>query len=183
MNKQYLLIFFPLLFCVKAFPQSNLEEQSKIDELLDQRASLYKDYSNLKEQKSSFWGKQSKEDLRKIITTLKGIINKDDEIVQEILNQHAEEKVKIKKQSVIESSDLTLRERNLTDRVHDLNNQLGGSLSQLKVKTKENEMLKAKLENEKSENNLLEKFIAVLFLGCAGLAFYIFRLNKKLRNA
>ncbi|HXA02871.1 MAG TPA: hypothetical protein VNW99_12830 [Cytophagaceae bacterium] len=182
MNKTYLFIFFSFVFSFDTFSQSKIDEVSKIDELLDQRTSLYKDYSILKEQKSSFWGKQSKEDLRKIINTLKGIINKDDEIVQEILNQHAEEKVNIKKQIVLESTDLTLKERNLTDRVHDLNNQLGNSLSQLSVKTKENEMLKAGIEKEKSENNMLEKFMAILFLGTGGMAFYIYKLKKKLKN-
>ena len=171
-------MFFSLFHTFETFSQSKNDE-SRMDNLLTQRATLYKDYSVLKEQKSSFWGKQSKEDLRKIITTLKSIINKDDEIVQEILNQHAEEKVNIRKKNVIESADLTLRERNLTDRVRDLNNQLGGTLSQLSVKTKENQALKSSIEKEKSENNLLEKFVAILFLVCGGMGFYIYRLKKK----
>jgi CRISPR/Cas system-associated endoribonuclease Cas2 len=176
MNKKYFLMTFSLLLSFNIF------SQSKLDELLDQRTSLYKNYAVLKEQKSSFWGKQSKEDLRKIITTLKSIINKDDEIIQEILNQHTEEKVNIRKKSVIESTDLSLRERNLTDRVRDLNNQLGSTLSQLSVKTKENEMLKAGIEKEKNENDLLEKFMAILFIIIGGMTFYVYRVNKKLKN-
>jgi hypothetical protein len=177
MDRKYFLMIISLALSLDTF------SQSKIDTLLNQRTSLYKAYSILKEQKSSFWGKQSKEDLRNIITTLKGIINKDDEIVREILNQHAEEKVNIKKQNIIESSDLTLKERNLTERVRDLNNQLGSSLSQLSVKTKENQTLRSEIEKEKSENNMLEKFMAILFLASGGMAFYIYRQNKKTKKA
>jgi hypothetical protein len=176
MNKIFLAVIFFLFFSFSSF------SQSRLDELLDQRATLYKDYTALKAQKSSFWGKQSKEDLRNIITTLKGIINKDDEIIQEILNQHAEEKANIKKETVIESSDLTLKERNLSNRVYDLNNQLGSSLSQLAVKTKENEALRGSIEKEKRENNILEKLMAIFFLAAGGMAFYIYRLRKQVKN-
>jgi hypothetical protein len=176
MSKTILSLIFYLLSNSGSF------SQSRLDALLDQRTTLYKDYSTLKNQKSSFWGKQSKDDLRNIITTLKGIINKDDEIIQEILNQHAEEKVNIKKQTIIESTDLTLKERNLTNRIHDLNNQLGSSLSHLSVKTKENAELLGSLEKEKRENNILEKLMAILFLSAAAMTFYIYRLKKQLKN-
>jgi hypothetical protein len=176
MNKNKLSVIFFFLFSFNTF------SQSRLDELLSQREGLYKDYSTLKNEKSSFWGKQSKENLRDIITTLKGIINKDDEIIQEILNQHAEEKVNLKKQTVIESSDLTLKERNLTERVRDLNNQLGSSLSQLTVKTRENEELRGSIEKEKRENNLLEKLMAILFLTAGGMGYYIYRMKKKLKH-
>ena len=156
--------------------------QNHLDTLLQERKGLYTEYSVLKEQKSNFWGSQSKNDLRKIIENLKAIIRKDDEIVREVNRQHEEKRLQIKQEHVLRQTDYTLKDRNYTDRIYELNNQVS-SLSQLNNKlVKENESLSKQTESTKGEKSLLESILLIGFVVVAGLIFYIRRLNKKLNK-
>jgi hypothetical protein len=157
-----------------------LNAQTRLDSLLDERKILHKDYHILKGQKNSFWGSQSKGDLKNIINTLKDIINKDDEIIREINRQHLVEKVEVKKSTNYKQTDMTLKERNLTNRLAEIKRELGYANTQLFVKTKEHEKLKRKIQNEKKENSTVERIMAIFFFVILGLVFYIFRLRKRL---
>jgi CRISPR/Cas system-associated endoribonuclease Cas2 len=160
----------------------NSYSQTRLDTLLEERKILHKDYYILKAQKSSFWGSQSKNDLKNIINNLKDIINKDDEMIREINRQHLVEKVEVKKKSNHQETNLTLKERNLTNRLSELKRELGYANTQLFSKTKEFEKLKRKIQNEKTENSTVERIMALFFFISIGLGIYIIRLRKKIEN-
>jgi len=153
--------------------------QTHLDTLLQERKGLYTEYAALKEKKSTFWGAQSKKDLRNIIENLKAIIRKDDEIVREVNHSHEEKHLQIKQESVLRQTDYTIKNRNYTDRIFDLNTQVASLNSQNKKLVDENESLKKKASNIRSDKRLLEKVLFVGFLIIAGLIIYIRRLNKK----
>jgi hypothetical protein len=157
-----------------------LNAQTRLDTLLEERKVLHKDYHILKGQKSSFWGSQSKNDLKNIINTLKDIINKDDEMIREINRQHLVEKVEVKKSANYQQTNLTLKERNLTNRLAELKRELGYANTQLYSKTKEHEKLKRKIQSEKNENSTVERIMATFFFIIIGLVIYIIRLRKKI---
>jgi CRISPR/Cas system-associated endoribonuclease Cas2 len=173
--------FFILLisFTLAAF---NSFSQTRLDTLLEERRVLHKDYHILKAQKSSFWGSQSKGDLKNIINNLKDIINKDDEMIREINRQHLVEKVEVKTKSTMQETNLTLKERNLTNRLTELKRELGYANTQLYSKTREFDKLKRKIQNEKTENSTVERIMAVFFFMIISLVIYIFRLKKKIEN-
>jgi hypothetical protein len=171
-----------LLFLVFSLILINTYAQTRLDTLLAERKILHKDYHILKEQKSSFWGSQSKGDLKNIINTLKGIINKDDEMIREINRQHLIEKVEVKKSSNHKQTDMTLKERNMVNILAELKRELGYANTQLYSKTKEYEKLKNKIQNEKKENSAVERIMALFFFIIIGLVIYIIRLRKKLEN-
>ncbi len=164
------------------FTSISAHAQNHLDTLLQQRKSLYIEYSSLKEKKSNFWGSQSKADLRKIIDNLKAIIRKDDEIVREVNRQHEVKHIQIKQESTLRQTDHTLKDRNYTDRIYDLNNQIA-SLSVVNNNlAKENESLSKEKEVAANEKFLLENILLVGFVILLGLIFYIRRLNKKLKQ-
>ena len=171
------------------FTSISAHAQNRLDTLLQQRKGLYVEYSSLKEKKSNFWGTQSKADLRKIIDNLKAIIRKDDEIVREVNRQHDVKHIQIKQESALRQTDHTLKDRNYTDRIYDLNNQVA-SLSVVNNNlakeneslSKENESLSKQKEVASNEKFLLENVLLVGFVILLGLIFYIRRLNKKLKQ-
>jgi hypothetical protein len=176
---KYRLSILLISFTLVAF---NSFSQTRLDSLLEERQILHKDYHILKAQKNSFWGSQSKGDLKNIINNLKDIINKDDEIIREINRQHLVEKVEVKTKSTLQETNLTLKERNLTNRLTELKRELGYANTQLYSKTREHEKLKRKILNEKTENNTVERIMALFFFISIGLVIYIFKLKKKIEN-
>jgi hypothetical protein len=173
---------FCFLFIMFTLFIFNSFSQTRLDTLLEARKILHKDYHILKEQKSSFWGSQSKGDLKNIINNLKDIINKDDEIIREINRQHLVEKVEVKKQSNYQQTDMTLKERNLTNRLAEIKRELGYSNTRLYSKTKEHEKLLKKIQTEKKENSTVERIMAIFFFIILGLIVYVVRLRRKLEN-
>ena len=156
--------------------------QTHLDTLLQQRKGLYTEYADLKEKKSNFWGSQSKNDLRKIIENLKAIIKKDDEIVREVNHFHEEKHLQIKQESVLRQTDYTLKNRNYTDRIYELNTQVSSLTGQNHKLIDENESLKKKAMNIRSDKRLLEKVLLLGFLIIVGLIIYIRHLNKKYKQ-
>lgn len=167
-----LSLYLTLCYCL--FFHSNCKAQN-LDTLLYQRIELYKHYQVLKNEKNSFWGKQSKQDLKNIITHLKNIINKDDEIIQQILKEKEQVRIQLKTESALKSSDLILRDKNLSEQVYELKNEVQNLRNLNQLKSQEKQKLKYKLSAVKKENLILEILIGVLAL--ALILLFIF--NKK----
>jgi len=174
---KFLVLFF---FSLSAMP---LTAQNRLDTLLQQRKGLYKEYSLLKEKRSNFWGTQSKADLRKIIDNLKTIIMKDDEIVKEVNRQHEEKHIQIKQESTLRQTDYTLKNRNYTDLIYELNDQVA-SLNKVNHNlVQEKESLIKTTESVNDAKASLEKLLIIVFIILLGLIFYVMWLRKKLSKA
>ena len=104
--------------------------------LLHERDSLVVKYYDLQKQNSTFWGTKSKADLRQIIETLKGIIKKDNQIVQVIKIGHAQ------KANALNSKNMAG-----THRVYELENALSSAQSLNAVKERKIRLLEEEVEN------------------------------------
>src|SRR3954454_20997041 len=110
--QKLIFIVFLCFFSLFSFAQTT-QPPKDITTLLAERDELYKAYHEYKDQKSSFWGTQSKKDLRQIIDVLKGIINKDTEIVETV-----------RVQGLRKESSYIGQSREITDRVYTLNAEI-----------------------------------------------------------
>jgi TolA-binding protein len=150
------------LFSLPSFSQDPVRPPKDLATLLAERDKLYQDYIYYRDQKSSFWGTQSKNDLWLVIDVLKGIITKDTEIVEMVRVQG------LRKESSYlgQSRETTDRIYALNAEVESLNTQLGKQRKQLKEAQEELEQA----HNSSKSFMILSIFLAVV---CAGLFFYI----------
>lgn len=153
--------------------------QTKLDSLLNQRKELYKNYLVLKENKSSFWRTQSKDDLRKIITNLKEIIKKDDEIFREVNYLKEKKIIETKQASQQTENDLSLKDRNLSNQVIELSNEIESLNSLLKKSQKNNLKLNKEIQENIQENLLLEKILGILLVILLILLLLLIFYNRK----
>ncbi len=160
MPKTILLISFLCLFSCLSLAQV-AQAPKDITTLLAERDHLYKAYNEYKDQKSSFWGTQSKKDLRQIIDVLKGIINKDTEIVETV-----------RVQGLRKESSYIGQSREITDRVYTLNEEIEKLNVQLGKHRKQ--LLEAREQLEQAENGSFSYKIlsGVLAVAVLGLFFY-----------
>ena len=128
-----------------------------INVLLTERDQLYQAYEQYKDQKSSFWGTQSKKDLRLIIDVLKGIINKDTEIVEAV-----------RVQGLRKESNYLGQSREITDRVYTLNEEierLQVQLGQQRKKQIEAQEALERAQNGSSSYKILSAALAAVVVG------------------
>jgi hypothetical protein len=162
--KLILLVFIYLLIA------SPLWADDRLDQLLKERSVLYKDFEYYKNQKSSFWGTQSKKDLKKAVDVLKKIVIKDTEIIREINVKHIKKNVQIISKNHISeefASELEYdnnRLKLLLDKTTFDYNQLIDESGQLK-----------------SENKITNTILFFLLVSIFGLIFYISKLKRRLR--
>ena len=90
-------------------------------QLVRERDQLYEAYRVNSQQKSSFWGTQSKADLRRVVDVLRAIVAKDSEIVEAV-----------RVQGVRTQSSYLGQNREVTDRVYTLNAEVEQLNAQLK---------------------------------------------------
>ncbi|HEY8400759.1 MAG TPA: hypothetical protein VIK89_05825 [Cytophagaceae bacterium] len=162
MKSRHLLSAFLSLLGIFLLGSTGYAQQ--LDTLLKQRVELYKHYQVLKNEKNSFWGSQSKQDLRNIISHLKNIINKDDEIIRLILKEKELERIQLKTESALKSNSLILRDKNLSEQVYELKNEVKSLKNQNHLRVQEKQKLKYKLSALKKENLILEIIIGILIV-------------------
>lgn len=124
--------------------------QNTLPDLLDERDELYKKYSYYENQKSSFWGTQSKKDLRKVILILKKIIQKDNEIVLAVKRSGVDERTSI----VVESKESNIR-------VSELETDLQSALNDAVAKQKKLNELSEDYEKINSQKFQAHTIIAI----------------------
>lgn len=159
MSKHYYLLFFLFVLTI-----TTSFGQSALPELLDERDVLYEKYSFYENQKNSFWGTQSKKDLRKVITILKRIIQKDNEIVLAVKRSGVDERTSI----VVESKESNIR-------VSELENDLQGALNDAITKQKEVNRLSENYEKVSKQKFQAHSIIAIETLLLIALGFFAYR--------
>jgi regulator of replication initiation timing len=116
MHRIYFL--FKLLFLLCSF---NIYAQNeKLTELITERKSLYQKYEQALDQKSGIFGKQNKADLQDLNQILKGIIKKDNEILEEIENISANDFEKLQtsfNDIIVENEKIKLKNKSLEKRL------------------------------------------------------------------
>jgi hypothetical protein len=142
----------------------------RLDQLLEERNVLYKDFEYYKSQKSSFWGTQSKKDLKKAIDVLKKIIIKDNEIIKQINVKHIKKNVQIISKTQV-SEDFANELEYDNNRLKLLLNKSTFDYNQLMEET----------DQLKSENKIVNSILFFFVLSILGLIFYISRLKRRLR--
>jgi hypothetical protein len=142
-----------------------------LDHLLKERKVLYKDFEYYQNQKSSFWGTQSKKDLRKAIEVLKRIIVKDSEIIKQINIKHTKKNVQVMSKNQV-SQDYTYDLEYENNKLKLLLNKTTFDYNQT---VEENEVLKS----SNSINNSILFGLVVLMIG---LVIYIFRLRETIKT-
>jgi hypothetical protein len=157
-------------------------QTENLNRLMRERQELIKEYEFYNSQNSNFWGKKSKKDLMHIIEALKGTINKDSEIINEIhslnLNQQKKqaeitvEKLKIENQVVGDK-------RVVNDNFYELKNQIQGLENRLKLKQREINGMQERIQEAQEKNLDLQKILALGAVLLLGMVVYTFTLRKK----
>jgi CRISPR/Cas system-associated endoribonuclease Cas2 len=154
----FFFIFFPL------FGQKSLEK------LLDERDTLYGKQEVLASRNSTFWGTQSKRDLRKMVENLEEILRKDNEII-----------AAIKRDNFASRTNIIYKNRDTRNKKTELQGEVNRYKRLHNQKSKE---LKAALEElnlAQSRKFNYELVILVFFLTITVLLFFIRRLYSKLK--
>jgi phosphoglycerate-specific signal transduction histidine kinase len=164
MQKRILVL---LLFLLSFQTYAQVRPPKDLSTLLTERDKLYKDYVYYRDQKSSFWGTQSKKDLNRVIDVLKEIIAKDTEIVETV-----------RVQGLRKESSLIGQSREITDRIYALNaevEKLNTQLGQQRKKLKE-----AQESLEEAENSRFSFMVLSILLGLVSLGLFFYR--RKVRS-
>lgn len=164
MKNHTLLILFLIPF--SAFCQN-----SKVDSLISQRHILYERWLDDETKRSGFFGNQTKTDLKGMIETLKGITNKDNEIIAAV-----EEKYKLEQASLRSENgklnyhvtDANIEMGKLDDRIKSLESQLQKATDEL-----------IPLKSYKSRGNTITILLGLLLLVSAILNLHFSLKNKK----
>jgi phosphoglycerate-specific signal transduction histidine kinase len=160
MRKSVVILFICLL-TLPSFGQSELRPAKDLTTLLAERDKLYKDYVYYRDQKSSFWGTQSKKDLKLVIDVLKGIITKDTEIVETV-----------RVQGLRKESSYIGQSREITDRIYALNAEVERLNTQLGKQRKQLKEAQEELEEAKNSSKSFMILSIILALVCVGTFFY-----------
>ncbi|MBW7465929.1 hypothetical protein ABID22_000407 [Pontibacter aydingkolensis] len=83
MKTSFTVIFFPILLTVAFMTPSSALAQ-RLSRLMQERSQLYSDWEYYQGQNNAFFGGKSSSDLSNIIKVQKSIIDKDNEIMEEI---------------------------------------------------------------------------------------------------
>jgi CRISPR/Cas system-associated endoribonuclease Cas2 len=182
--KKLLFTAFFLLFTLVGFAQEQTPDQAEaLDRLLKERSELIKEYNYLNAQNSNFWGKKSKKDLLKIIDTLKGIIKKDSEIINNIQSYTVRRKAEltVKEEKIV--NEVQQNKRFITDQVFELNRQLKSAQNLTKVKDKKIRELEELVKTQKAAHYERDRVIVVLAGLIVILLLYLIILRRKLPAA
>ncbi|MES2730492.1 MAG: hypothetical protein V4714_02045 [Bacteroidota bacterium] len=159
--QKIVLVLFLFIFSLPSIAQT-VQPPKDITTLLAERDKLYKEYIYYKDQKSSFWGTQSKNDLRQVIDILKGIISKDSELVE-----------LVRVQGLRKESSYIGQSREITDRIYALNEEAEKLQVQLGKQRKQLAETKEELAHADNSSSSFKILSLVLALVVAGLIFYI----------
>lgn len=138
--------------------------QKDLSVLLQERDVLFEKYSFYESQKSTFWGSQSKQDLRKIIETLKGIIRKDSEIVRAIRISGVEKQ-----------NQLNNKNMGGVHRIYELEEELSAAQSRVGQSQKIIKTLEAKLEMQGNYRIRLHMWALCSIVVVGFLVFWVIR--------
>lgn len=161
-----------------------------LNRLLRERAQMIKEYEFYNAQNSNFWGKKSKKDLLNIIDALKGVINKDSEIIREIntvsMKKQAQitvAKTQVENQKKQIEDQVVGDKQVITDNLYALKTQIGNMENQQKVKQRQMNVLEARLNDSKDKIQELQQLLGLSVLAILGLVVYIFARNGKKKTA
>ncbi|MDN4166954.1 hypothetical protein QWY31_15695 [Cytophagales bacterium LB-30] len=162
------LLYF--LLGLSLLSQSAFAQEDSLRTLLRERDSLVVKYYDLQKQNSSFWGTKSKADLRAIIETLKGIIQKDNQVVQVIKIQHAQ------KANALNSKNMAG-----THRLYELENALSSAQSLNAVKERKIRLLEEEVEMLKPYRFKFHGAVSIILLIAAWGGYRTYRkiISKK----
>ena len=146
------------------------QANDKLDQLLKERKTLYKNFEFYQKQKSSFWGTQSKKDLRKAVDVLKKIIVKDSEIINQINIKHSQRNVQVISKNQV-SQDYASELEYENNKLKLLLNKMTFDFNQLSSET----------DQMYSSTRINNTVIFVLILILSGLIFYTLKLKKALK--
>ncbi len=143
------------------------QEEDRMGQLLKERDELYKAYDYYSHQNSSFFGKKSKKDLQNIISTLKSIIAKDNQIIQvvRVMGRQRE-------------SSFVGQAREKTNRVYDLTYEVDKLNAQIKLKAVELRDKKDAYQALEEQYETLRKVLIGVGVVALLLIFYIIRLRR-----
>jgi hypothetical protein len=163
-----IIVAFLSLFLLNFTPSL---ANDNLDQLLKERKILYKDFEYYQSQKSSFWGTQSKKDLRKAIDVLKKIILKDSEIIKQINISHTKRNVQAINRNQVSQEYASELEYE--------NNKLKLLLNKV---TFDYNLTKEANNDLQSSNEVINTVLFCLIIVLLILVFYIFRLRAAVRS-
>ncbi|MFA0962914.1 hypothetical protein AB9P05_14010 [Roseivirga sp. BDSF3-8] len=173
MLRYILLLGGALLFLHPANAQTEQKSQAaeKLDALMDERDALLEQYQEYEQTNSSFWGTKSKSDLRNIISTLKGIIRKDTEIVRAVRASQVN-----KESSYITQNHFTSK------RINELEAEVGKYQSLANRRYKEIADLEKAANKDSSFRFKYHLTILISIFLAAGMAFFAYKYIQLQRN-
>jgi uncharacterized protein YukE len=108
-----LTLFLALLSCTNLLAQG-----TKLDELTTERQMLYSAYQDAENKQSGLFGGRSKEDLQVTVDAVKAILEKDNEILQELKNSNQQSKAELTdkyNELIRENNELMIKNREITE--------------------------------------------------------------------
>lgn len=161
-----------ILTATPVFAQDHTDKSfEKLERLMDERDNLLAQYERYEGTNSSFWGTKSKKDLRNIISTLKGIIRKDTEIVQAV-----------RATQVNKESKYVTRSHFTSKRLNELEAEVGKFRSLAARRTKEIKDLEDVAERNASFRIKYHYTILISILLAGGMVFFAYKYISLLRN-
>lgn len=175
-----------LIFCfgLLLFTVGNTFGQTEnLNRLMRERQEIIKEYEFYNAQNNNFWGKKSKKDLLRIVDALKGIINKDSEIINEVNNLNLnnlkkQAEITVQKQQI--ENQVVDDKRVVTDNFYDLKNQIQALQNKQKLNLRQVKVMEEKVEEHEKRNLELQKIVAIGGVVLLGLITYIFNLRRKI---
>ena len=154
-------------------PPASPSDDSRLRELLAERATLTRQYADASAQRHSLFGnKPSKKDLQEVVDALQGIVNKDQQMV-DLLNQTATEArtTSVRLAATTTHLETSSRDdRNLTtDRLAEIQNELENQRARTKQMVEHQRDLAADVAEAKQGQFVRDALIGVLALACVGL--------------
>ncbi len=171
-----LSILFSLLatFAVAQTATTGVND-SLLNQLVRERARLYKDWNYFQEQNHALFGGKSKNDLRNIIATLEGIVAKDNQILGRLRTVTDKERQRME-----------LEKMRLTSKTGELTTQTNSFLGESNQLAERTQRLEARLKAEKEARRTAEariestfQFAVAAVLGALVLAWLGWRRGRR----
>lgn len=124
---------------------SQTQSDSILQQLIDERTRLYRDWDYFQQQNHALFGGKSKQDLRNVIATLEELLAKDNQVLARLRHLHEQEKLRLETDKV-----------RLTSKTGELTTQTNSFLGESNELAERLQKFEARLKAERAQRKAAE---------------------------